>query len=239
VEQAAVRRALASAIDRSVIIKELVAPTAPAVGARDTLIVDQDRSTPGASESASADSLAAAGCADGDDGVLVCDGQRMALRLVLGDGHWQTPVVAEYVADHLERIGVDVAHPGPAAPGAGAEPGPWDLRVTTIDPSGAAGLDGVRWRCDDVRNDQGYCSADLDAVLQRAATTLEAGPRAALLDEAEAILARDRPTLPLHPVPIMVVRDEGVSGPALNGPPWSVLWNAAAWSATPNDADGR
>lgn len=239
VARPAVRRVLAAAINRSVMVDELIAPVAPAAGPRDALItVGDDVIGTQGSASEPAETLADAGCAPGEDGLLVCDGQRMVLRLVAGDMHWQTPVVAEYAAADLERIGVDVVRPRTATSEADLEAnGGWDLRVTTIDHALDATDGGGRWRCDDVRNDQAYCNTDLDAVLDGAASTLADDERAALLDDAEAILARDRPTLPLYAVPTMIVHAAGLRGPALNDGPWTVLWNAEVWRRLTNDAD--
>lgn len=228
VGRAAVRRALTAALDVDVLVDEAIRPIVPATRPRRDLLVDRATATPAATEGS--DGLAAAGCGTDADGVAVCDGATMQLLLDVDDGSWQHQLVAEYVTSQLADVGVRVV---PAA-GDGAED--WDLRVGDV-PAGDPLALARRWRCDGAANDQAYCNPALDDVLDRAGRLPPGDDRDALLAEAELILARDRPTYPLYPVPQMLAYRSTVRGPAINTGPWGPTWNIEQWARTATTGD--
>lgn len=235
VAQVAVRRALAAALDRRLVRDELIAPIAPATPLRDDLLQPPD---PVAGEDATAgtggsdapvDDLAAAGCERDAAGVLVCDGQRMVLTLARAGGRWRHRILAEYVAEQLARVGVGVDI---AARSAAATPDGWDLRIATVAPDLDAAGTGARWRCDAPANTQGFCRAAYDDLLDRALRTVDADARGELVTAADDVLARSRPTVPLFPVPSMLIARDDVRGPTVNPGPWGPTWNTETWART-------
>ncbi|MBW3604686.1 MAG: hypothetical protein KY460_07200, partial [Actinobacteria bacterium] len=233
-ERTAVRRALTSSLDREVIVDELLNPIAPAIELRDGLLVDDPIVTdplPTPGPSAAATDLGQAGCAPGADEVYSCGGQRLALRLTSPADDWHLRLIGEYVADQLSRAGAEVEHTN-AAPG--EEPlteEAWDIAVTAVAGSDPAQV-GQRWRCGAPHNQQGYCSPAFDDLLDRAAATREDTERDAAYLEADLLLARDRPTVPLYALPTMLVYRTTIRGPTLDVGPAGVTRDVDAWART-------
>lgn len=228
----AVRRAVAAALDRQVIVDELVRPMTPAVGPRDGLLIDgraapQPLSTP-APGTAGGD-LDAAGCTRDDDGIYRCDDQRMTLRLTTSGDDPYHQVVGEYLTSQLGRAGVELV------PGGSAATDGWDIRLASVATTDPAQI-GRRWRCGAPDNDQSFCNPELDTLLARAARTRPEPARDALYQEAELLLASDRPTIPLYAVPTMLVYRTTLEGPTLDAGPDGVIWNVDQWVRTRSPA---
>lgn len=231
----AVRRALAAALDRRLVRDELIAPVAPDTAVRDGLLVppdprDGDEATPEPSEAAdpTAD-LARAGCVRDADDVLVCESRRMQLTLARAGGRWRHRILAEYVVEQLGRVGVEV---DVAARTAAADEDGWDLRIVTVTPDLDAAGTGARWRCDAPANTQGFCRTGYDDLLDRALRAVDPEARTPLVAEAEQVLTRTRPTVPLYAVPTMLVVRDDLRGPTVNTGPWGPTWNTETWART-------
>jgi len=230
VGRAAVRRAVVAALDTQVLVDEVVGPIVPAARPRRQLLVGDADAPPAATEppDAGPGDLGRVGCRKDADGIAVCDGAPMRLRLAVADDAWRHGLVAEYVTSQLAGIGVAVV--------AADDEASWDLRVDTIDAADPLTM-GRRWRCDSVANEQAYCNPALDDLLDRASRLAPGEERDALLAEAELMLARDRPTFPLYPVPHMLAYRSVVRGPAINSGLSGVTWNAEKWARTAGAPD--
>lgn len=239
VSRAAVRRALAAGLDAGVILDELVTPVAPATAPRTRLLQPDPEATDAEPSSPAVDAARAlddAGCPLDADGVRACAGERMDLTLVTDGDDWEQRIIGEYVATQLAPLGVVVT---PARRGAAGGSRDWDLRVTAVRSQGDPVVDGERWRCDGPGNTQAFCDRDLDALLDRAALTLDTGARDDIVADAELLLARERPTFPLYAVPQMLVYRDTVRGPTPNGAPWTVTWNTEEWVRLADEGDVR
>ena len=79
------------------------------------------------------------------------------------------------------------------------------------------------FRCQDVRNESGYCNPDFDLLLEQAANTLGASSRRALYQHAEQLLVDEVPVIPVYHYNQMRLVD-----PALRGLPSQNLKGAIA-----------
>lgn len=223
-----VRRAVAAALDRQVIVDELVRPITPTVRPREGLLVDgeaatQPQATPPPGTTGA--DLDAAGCTRDDDGIYRCDDVRLTLRLTTSGDDPYHPVVGEYLTSQLGRAGIELVPVDDAAADA------WNIRLTSVATTDPARL-GRRWRCDAPDNDQSYCNPELDTLLARAVRTRPEPARDALYQEAELLLVRDRPTIPLYAVPTMLVYRTTLEGPSLDAGPDGVIWDVDQWVRT-------
>jgi peptide/nickel transport system substrate-binding protein len=243
------RRALASAIDRTTVVDELIRPVDPATAVLDELpggpraTEGQALLFPGYDAARAARELDAAGCAVGDGGVRMCGDQPLEIDLVTTSDDWQQAVIADYVRSQLTAVGVGVrrarlpsdppdgeASAVPSEPGAEGDDGrQWDLRVSAV---GVASDGGRRWHCDDPANTQGFCEPRYDDLVERASTTTDPEQRAALDAQAALLLSSDLPTYPLYEMPAILVHSRGVRGPALSRLPWGLTWNVDEWART-------
>lgn len=107
-----VRRALAAALDRTVMIDELVAPVAATTAAAPGDLLGGQRpvgsvAIPDHDPVGMSDDLTAAGCTGVDD-VLTCDGTPVELSVTVAEDVWQRDVVAEYLRTQLATTGATV-----------------------------------------------------------------------------------------------------------------------------------
>lgn len=232
--RADVRRALATALNKEVIVDELLGPILPAATPRDGLLVDEQAAAqplPTPTPDSEAAGLDQAGCTRGIDRIYVCDDEPLTLVLTTDDRDPQHRIVGEYVRAQLTGAGVDVQTAPDTRDNDAAEAVGWDLRVASIAAS-EPGQIGERWRCEATANTQAYCNPELDTLLTRAAGTVEQPERDAVYLEAESLLSRDRPTVPLYVGPQMLVYVDDVRGPTLAPGSGGVSWDAGQWART-------
>jgi len=247
----AVRRALAGAIDRATIVRELIQPVSPTATVLDGLpggpqaADDQPLSYPRYDPARAARELDAAGCASGDDGVRTCGDQRLEIDLAVAPDDWQHAVIADYVRSQLTAVGAAVRltegplDDRPAAPSEGpGTAGTWDLRVTAVTGTVTGTVTGARrWHCEGSANTQAFCEPQYDAIIDRAAATTDPRQRAALDGEAALLLSSALPTYPLYEMPTMLVHTRGVRGPTLSPVEWGLTWNVNEWARTADRVD--
>jgi peptide/nickel transport system substrate-binding protein len=143
--------------------------------------------------------LERAGCRRGGDGVYVCAGQRLRLRLVTTAGRADRALIVELLRSQLQAIGVDVqptfaplnALTGSILPGGNFHVAlyGWVMR-----PGGGVSPDE---RCGHEDSATGYCNRLTERDVQQVDRIVDPRQRARVLNAADAKLARDVATLPL------------------------------------------
>ena len=173
--------------------------------------------------------LEQAGCRRGADGIYVCSGERLSLRLTTVPRPDRTLTV-ELTQTQLRRIGVEV------------RPEYADSVVLTrqILPAGNVELALFSWSygptssgfvdlfgCGGPLNFYGYCQRLVTADLDQADRIFDLGQRARVLNRADATMAKDVPLLPLYnPADVAAVRSS-IRG-FEQGWPFN-LWHAENW----------
>jgi peptide/nickel transport system substrate-binding protein len=108
----------------------------------------------------------------------------------------------------------------------------WDMFLFTWigspDPSGSVEIH----KCGGDQNDGVYCNQKVTKLLDASQNEVNAAKRTALLNQADALMARDLPTLPLFARPGFLISKSSVSNvlknPTSEGPTWnSELWTVA------------
>jgi peptide/nickel transport system substrate-binding protein len=148
--------------------------------------------------------LERSGCRRGADGIYVCDGQRLRLRLAARQGLAIQTRIVELVENQLREIGVEVVpefHPPPVVTRQIAPSGDFDLvqfqwAAVSPDPSGAH----AAWACGVEFNFGSYCQRLVTRELDQATRILDARQQARVLNRADAQMARDVPLIPLYQV---------------------------------------
>lgn len=205
----AVRRALASAIDRervvrnvfdsSAIARSVPAPQAIAAAAPEPM-------GPGHDPARAARELEAAGWRDADgDGIRERGGRRLSLRLLVHTTSAARRQLAVLVQEQLRLVGAEVRIEAldPAAYADAARRGQWDamLEAWHSDPDprgilqrwGAPGKDGRGGA-----NTNGYRGAAFESLVDSATSTFDRARSAALYARAYAALADDAPAVWLY-----------------------------------------
>jgi peptide/nickel transport system substrate-binding protein len=143
--------------------------------------------------------LERAGCRRGVDGVYVCTGERLSLRFVTLAGSPIRERIVKQMQAQLRPAGVEVQ----------VTYAPPNVVFSTILPRGEFDAALFAWfhgpgghfppegLCGDVQNWTGYCGRLVMRDLQQADRILDPRQRAAVLNSADAKLARDVPLVPV------------------------------------------
>ena len=108
----------------------------------------------------------------------------------------------------------------------------WDMFLFTWigspDPGGSVEIH----KCNGSQNDGVYCNQNVSKLLDQSQNEVDATKRTALLNKADALMARDLPTLPLFARPGFLISKSSVGNvlknPTSEGPTWnSELWTVA------------
>lgn len=184
------------------------------------------------------------GCTLGDDGIYVCEGERLSFDWATTAGNEARELQFEIAQATLADIGIEVnAAFGPAAEVFsdenfyGSNLTGWGIFnfawVGSPDPFGGNTIykcEGEGPNGEGDLNNTGYCNPEVDDLL--AATDLEVDPaaRAALYNQADALAAADAMFLPLYQKPTFFAWDSTIQGPKDNATQIGPLWNVQDWT---------
>jgi peptide/nickel transport system substrate-binding protein len=176
------------------------------------------------------------GCRAGSDGIMVCGGVRAQILHTTTAGNRRRVLAAQIYKENLKAIGIDMEirlvppnvlfGPGPESTSGGN----WDMVeyawVTSPDSSFA-----VAWLgCGKLSNRMTYCNRKVSRLLERTDVTLNVKKRAALFNQANALMAKDVPSIPLYAVPTFLIHKASVKGLGAGPHPISPTWNAHLWT---------
>jgi ABC-type transport system substrate-binding protein len=174
--------------------------------------------------------LSAHGCRRGGDGIFNCQGERLSFRFVSTAGDHLREAAFELIQLQLKRIGVDLVNafgPRQLVLGPVLSSGDWDLALFSWGYAGDPAALADIWGCSGAHNLIGYCNPKVTGLFRRAAREFRASARQPLLNRADALMARDLPTLPLFVKPGYAIYDSRIRNVVWN--PIDVLWNAEDW----------
>jgi peptide/nickel transport system substrate-binding protein len=163
--------------------------------------------------------LSQAGCRPGTDGIYVCGGERLSLRMATLAGDQRRQRILLAIQRHLLRAGIEIvpvyASP-PALFGQLLPSGDFDLALFSYlsFPDGPE-TSHVLYACGGAQNLAGYCQRIITRDLDQARRIIDTARRARVLNRADVQLARDVPVIPLFQNPVVVatksdIRNVGV-----------------------------
>jgi peptide/nickel transport system substrate-binding protein len=175
--------------------------------------------------------LDAAGWRAGPDGVRVKGGQRFSFTLINRAGSADRLAVAQVIQAQLKTVGVEVTFETleSAAWTQRWRSGEWEGIVSAwylpADPS----ITGL-YACDGPNNMTGFCTPELDAVMEESDRSLDFAARKPLLDRAQVWVAEEARSLPLYynVIPQMVSTRIGNFRPS--GTNFGSFWNLWEWT---------
>jgi len=230
-----VRRALAYAIDRARLPRALFEEIDPTLQPSDSAVFPpgsphyQPNWSAYRSRSAQASRLLEQeGCREGDDGIYVCEDERLSLHL-LTDSRRRRVATVPLVQEQLRQAGIEIlprfAHP--AVVQQLVRDGEFDLTLSgyglRADSVGFVSTYG----CGGSFNFSGYCQRLVTADLDQADRIFDLDQRARVLNRADARMALDVPVIPLYQVPTYAAVRSTIRGyrPGFPFP----LWRAENW----------
>ncbi len=235
-KQPFVRQAIAYGIDRKTLTAQLYKGLAPGLKTNQSAIFlpfqRQYRShwqIWGYNPQKAVRLLRSHGCRKASDGIFSCDGRRLSFRFA-STGVGLRERTFDLIQLQLRHVGIDLVKNYSLLFVRDLLPqGDWDLALfawgRAVDPAGADSQ--AFWACNGVLNYLGYCDRRVTRLLLKAATELSSSKRELLLNRADALMARDLPTLPLFDKPGYLIYNSRIRNVTWN--PIDVLWNAEDW----------
>jgi peptide/nickel transport system substrate-binding protein len=178
-------------------------------------------------------------CTDGPSTVggfgatWVCSGITAKFRYTWTTSNATRALQEALVKDQLKRIGIEIDDaPLPASvvfSPTGIPSANYDLAnfawTTAPDPASFVQM----WSCGGESNFTRYCSSAASNDLAAAGMELDPAKRRALFQHADALLARDLPSIPLYSRPNPLIWRSAVVGLKNNPSPAGFAWNAETW----------
>jgi peptide/nickel transport system substrate-binding protein len=235
-----VRRAIADAIDRNALVHDLAASFLPGLKPLQNAFVlpltpaykrhwQMWRYNPRAATAL----LRSHGCGKGLDGIFSCGGERLSFRFTTTAGNPMRQLAFERIQAQLEHVGIELQGDFEPAPLAfqRIQKGDWDISLFSWEngPDPTSG-DVDIFRCHGPLNYNAYCNARVSALLTAASAAVRSGARAALLNRADELAAKDIPLLPLYAKVGYVLYNSRIRNVVWNPDvDHFVFWNAEKW----------
>lgn len=235
-----VRQALAYAIDREALTSQLFKDLSPDLTPLNNTIymTNAPQYAPNWEQyTADVDKATALlednGCTKGGDGVYECDGERLEFEFTSTAGNALRELAFEVIQEQVKAAGIALKSGfGDAAVVFGNKvlvAGNYDLFmfawVGNPDPAGSVEI----WKCEGSQNFTGYCNEEVTQLLESSNTLLDDAERAAALNEADALMAADIPTIPLYQKPTIMAYNNKVHGMVDNPTQMGFTWNSEEW----------
>ena len=243
-DKAFVRTAIARAIDREALAAAHGGAVTPAAKPLNNVLLlaghpayaDHWSNVIGHDPVAAEDLLLRNGCVKPDD-VYVCDGRPLTLEyLTTADVNGRIELF-DQVREDLEAVGIRLSPrlvTSDELRATAMEDGTWNL-LSFWRPGHPNVWDSATgWRCDAPPSISlgGYCNQAADGLLEAAGRIVDREQRDRLWNEADAVIARDVPTVPLFQRPTVLTWNSRIEGPANNPTAWGPLWNVGDWRLT-------
>ena len=235
-----VRQAIAHGIDREALTSQLFKDLAPELAPLNNLIYMSN--APEYEEhfqiwdhdpAKATQLLEDNGCTKGGDGIYECDGQRLSFGFKSTAGNELRELAFEVIQAQLKEVGIEVKSEfGDAAVVFGSKGlvgGRYDLFmfawVGNPDPSGSVEIH----KCKGSQNFQNYCNEEVTDLLEQTDEILDPAQRAAVFNEADALMAEDLPILPLYQKPTFFAFNAKLHNAEDNPTQEGPTWNAGEW----------
>jgi len=173
------------------------------------------------------------GCNRGGDGIYVCGGQRLSFRFSTTTGNQRRALAFEIIQAWMRQIGIELrADFARAAVLFGPDylyGSNYDLIMFAFvgnpDPAGSVEI----MRCGGDQNYQKYCNRNVTRLVNATRTTLDERRRARLFNDADRLMARDLPVLPLYQLPTFLAYKNRVRNMRDNPTQEGFSWNTHQW----------
>jgi peptide/nickel transport system substrate-binding protein len=241
-----VRQAIGKAINRDEIVEQFIKPLYDGAEPLNNIIFmpNQEQYQDNWSETLAYDPAAAEklltdnGCTKEGD-VYSCDGEKLEFEYATTTGNELRELQFEVIQQQLAQIGIKVNAAFDEAAVVFADKflsskDAWDIFnfawVGSPDPVGG----NPSWMCDSppTLNNTKYCNEEVSKLLEETDTTVDPAKRAEVWNEADALIAKDVPTVPLYQKPTYFAWDEKIVGPKDNATQVGPFWNIGEWYMT-------
>jgi peptide/nickel transport system substrate-binding protein len=172
------------------------------------------------------------GCRRGSDGIYVCEGGRLSLRLATTAGDARRQQALEGIQRQLRQVGIDIV-PVYAPPNTLFNEilpsGSFDLALSSyLGGPDSPGDSVALYGCGQVQNYSGYCQRLVTRDLDQARRILDSSRQARVLNRVDAQLAKDVPMIPMYQNPVVAASTAAVRN-IVSSTFWDPFANAENW----------
>jgi peptide/nickel transport system substrate-binding protein len=235
-----VRRAIAHAIDRDVMLEKIMKPLSPDGRRLDNFVYmpNHPASKAHGTEYAKADPDAAgrllddAGWRMGNDGVREKEGQRLSLRVTAPTGFTRFEQAADLATSQLAAVGVQLRSDNCAVDCVleRATKGDFDiLSAGWLGNASTVSLIKAIFATSGRSNFGKFSNTTFDALIDRALSVADVSQQAPVANQADEVLWSEVPGLPLYQVPTLFAVDDSFQGMADNANGDGIFWNSETW----------
>lgn len=238
----AVRKAIASTVDRDAIIKAMVAPFHPDAKRLDNMVLTNAQA-PGyeahgdqyqhADPEAARRTLQEAGWLPGPNGVRSKNGKQLTVQFATVAGNQRQEQTLELMKDQLSKVGINVTIdtcPAACLFSDRLPKGKFQVVLKGFSGSPFPIADAkARFATGGGDNYPKYSDARFDQLAKQAAEALQVPEQTRLANEMDKVLWENLPLIPLYQRPDLVAHRASLVGIEPNGNRDGLLWNAAGW----------
>lgn len=241
-----VRQALVTGINRGQIANALYREIAPGLPVLNNTIYKPFQSEYkahtwqpfGFSQKKAISILRAKGCTGGpavpssrNNDIYSCPGVgKLSFRFFSTAGNQLRSLAFQIMQRQLRSIGIDLENRFRTGVFSVLPTGDWDLFLFTWigspDPSGSVEIH----KCKGDQNYNAYCNVKASRLLDQSQNTVDPAKRTALMNEADRLMAKDLPTLPLFARPGFLIHKSSVQGVLKNPTSEGPTWNSEVWT---------
>lgn len=250
-QQLFVRQAFTQGINREAIMDAVVRPITPdaqllgnAVWLNGSVSYEDHYNSLFPYDPAAAEGLLSTnGCTRGEDGIYVCDGERLSFSWATTSDNEARDLHFELARADLEAIGIEITpNFGPTSEllqTANLQGGSDVWQTTNLawvaQPDPAWG--NSRFYCQgDALNGFGalnffrYCDEEVDVLIRRTDMIIDPSERAATYNQADALWLAATPMIPMYQRPTLLAWNSQIQGPGDNPSQVGPLWNVGNWT---------
>lgn len=176
------------------------------------------------------------GCTKGSDGIYSCKGTRMSFQFESTAGNQLRVLAFSVIQQQLKAQGIEVVNnfkPSNIYFGSDLPNGNTELAMFAwsggVDPAPNTSI----WSCANdggTQNYMGFCDPKVDALFKKGNAELNPTVRKKYYNQADFLIAKDLPTIPLYQKPTFLVFKNAVKGMSDNTTQAGPMWNAENWS---------
>jgi peptide/nickel transport system substrate-binding protein len=173
----------------------------------------------------------------GNSDIFSCPGVgKLSFRFSTTAGNQLRALTFEIIQRQLKSVGIELVprfQPAGLLFGTTLPSSDWDIIMFTWVQSPSSKITSKDlYSCGGELNYMNYCNRKATALLEKTAVTLDNAERTQLLNQAEKLMAKDVPSIPMFVRPGFVIRNNKVKGPVFNTTTEGSPWNANTWTTS-------
>ncbi len=171
----------------------------------------------------------------GNNSIFSCPGVgRLSFRFATTTGNQLRALTFEIIQRQLKSVGIELLPRFQVAGtlfGTTLPSGDWDLLMFTWVQSPASKITSKDiYSCGGELNYMKYCNRKATKLMDATAQELNPAKRQTMLNQANALMAKDIPSIPMFVRPEFLIRNKKVTGPKANPTLTGDTWNAHVWT---------